>query len=65
MRCAFKFLTLFPQSLAERTNDYTYGIPTLWRIGKDTLNRGVSAVETHDGWMVDGWDLRKAGVPIR
>lgn len=42
-------------------NDFTLGIPDIWREAKDTLYPGVSAVEVHEGWMVKGWDPRKIG----
>ncbi|CAZ95059.1 sulfatase family protein [Zobellia galactanivorans] len=42
-------------------NDYTVGVPTIWRKAKDTIYPGVSAVEVHEGWMVKGWDPRKVG----
>ncbi len=42
-------------------NDYTVGIPNIWRKTKDTLHPDVSAVEVHEGWMVKGWDSRKVG----
>lgn len=42
-------------------NDYTVGIPTIWREAKDTIYPGVSAVEVHEGWMVKGWDPRNVG----
>lgn len=42
-------------------NDYTLGIPSVWREGNDTLWTDVSAVEVHEGWMVEDWDPRKIG----
>jgi arylsulfatase A-like enzyme len=42
-------------------NDFTLGIPEIWREAHDTLWPGVSAVEVHEGWMVEGWDDRKIG----
>ena len=42
-------------------NDFTVGIPTVWKKAKDTIYPGVSAVESHEGWMVKDWDPRKVG----
>jgi arylsulfatase A-like enzyme len=42
-------------------NDYTYGIPNIWREAKDTIWPGVSAVEVHEGWMIKDWDDREVG----
>lgn len=42
-------------------NDFTLGIPDVWREAKDTLWPGVSAVEVHEGWMVKDWDDREVG----
>lgn len=42
-------------------NDFTLGIPNIWREAKDSLWPGVSAVEVHEGWMVKDWDDRKIG----
>ena len=42
-------------------NDYTYGMPNVWRAAKDTIWTGVSAVEVHEGWMVKDWDDREVG----
>lgn len=42
-------------------NDFTLGIPDIWREAKVPLWEGVSASEVHEGWMVDGWDDRQVG----
>lgn len=42
-------------------NDFVVGKPTLWHKAKVEMFPGVSAVGTHDGWMVEGWDPRKVG----
>jgi arylsulfatase A-like enzyme len=42
-------------------NEYSLGIPTIWREAKVPLWEGVSASEVHEGWMVEGWDDRKIG----
>ncbi len=42
-------------------NDFTLGVPDIWREANDTLHSGVSAVEVHEGWMIKGWDSRKIG----
>ncbi len=43
-------------------NDYTVGIPTVWRKALEEIIPGVSALETSDGWMVEGWDPRLHGM---
>ncbi len=45
-------------------NDFTVGIPTIWRKGQEEIFPGVSASETSDGWMVKGWDPRKHGTNL-
>lgn len=42
-------------------NEYTLGIPDVWRAAKVPLWEGVSASEVHEGWMVNGWDDRMVG----
>jgi arylsulfatase A len=42
-------------------NDFAVGIPTIWHKGGQEIFPGVSASETSDGWMVEGWDPRLHG----
>ncbi|MEX2567876.1 MAG: arylsulfatase [Cyclobacteriaceae bacterium] len=42
-------------------NDFTLGIPDIWREAKAPLWEGISASEVHEGWMVEGWDDRTVG----
>ncbi len=42
-------------------NRYTKGIPNIWREKDQPTRPGISALEVHEGWMVEGWDDTKIG----